>query len=119
MNFINNWKFKKWRDEIEKSPYNTDSSLRAYMNLEIHPEDIEIFMNVLNPKIFYIGERVFFDIDGESEVLIRQAYSKKDTILRTESERQSDWNSINVGNIFLNNRDHSSDETIMNIPNYF
>lgn len=75
--FINNWKFKKWQQEMQDSVYNSDSSLRAYINLEIYPEDIEIFVNVLTPKIFEIGDRVFFDIDGEQEIIIREGYRKK------------------------------------------
>ena len=48
--FTNNWKFKKWQQEMQDSIYHSDSSLRTYMNLEIYPEDIEIFLNVLTPK---------------------------------------------------------------------
>lgn len=115
--FINNWKFKKWQQEMQDSVYNSDSSLRAYINLEIYPEDIEIFVNVLTPKIFEIGDRVFFDIDGEQEIIIREGYRKKDPIDRNDAERQKDWNSINVAEIFFNNMDNSSDETILNIAN--
>lgn len=42
---------------------------------------------------------------------------KKDPIDRSDSERQKDWNSTNVAEIFFNNMDNSSDETIMNIAN--
>lgn len=115
--FTNNWKFKKWQQEMQDSIYNSDSSLRTYMNLEIYPEDIEIFLNVLTPKIFEIGDRVFFDIDGGQEMIIREGYEKKDPIDRSDSERQKDWNSTNVAEIFFNNMDNSSDETIMNIAN--
>lgn len=115
MQFENNWKFKKWEKEMKNSTYHSDCSLRAYMQTEIYPEDIEVFLNVLMPKVFYIGNQVFFDIDGECEDIIRQAYNKPDTLKRTVSERQKDWNSINVNEIFLNNRDNSSDTTIMNI----
>nr|WP_176451278.1 hypothetical protein [Moraxella bovis] len=87
------------------------------MNLEIYPEDIEIFLNVLTPKIFEIGDRVFFDIDGEQEAIITENYSKNDPLDRSDSERQKDWNSTNVAEIFFNNMDNSSNETIMNIAN--
>lgn len=110
-----NWKFKSWKKEMQSSVYCVDFSLRAYMQTEVYPEDIEIFLNVLMPKAFYIDDRIFFDIDGECEEIIRQAYDTPDTIERTASERQKDWNSISVGEIFLNNRDNSSDTTIMNI----
>lgn len=79
--FTNNWKFKKWQQEMQDSIYNSDSSLRTYMNLEIYPEDIEIFLNVLTPKIFEIGDRVFFDIDGEQEMIIREGYEKKTLLI--------------------------------------
>lgn len=115
MSFIYNWKFKKWQQEMQESVYNSDSSLRAYMSLEVYPEDIEIFINVLKPKIFQIENRFFFDINGEYEPIVRQAYSNPDTILRTDGERQKDWNSVNVSDIFFNNRDKSSNKTIMNI----
>lgn len=72
-------------------------------------------MSVLMPKIFEIDGLIFFDIDGESESYIRKMYSHKDTIKRSESERQKDWNSVNVGNIFFNNQDNSSEETLMNV----
>lgn len=115
MQYTDNWKYKKWEGEMKKSPYDTEYNLRIYRSLEIYPEDIEIFMTVLIPKIFEINGTVFFDIDGDGEPFVREAYCKKDTIKRSECERQKDWNSINVGNIFFNNRDNSTDQTLMNV----
>jgi len=115
MQYADNWKYIKWEGEMKKSPYDTEYNLRIYRSLEIYPEDIEIFMTVLMPKIFEIDGKVFFDIDGDGEPLVREAYQKKDPIKRSESERQKDWNCINVGNIFFNNLDNSTDETLMNI----
>ena len=72
-------------------------------------------MSVLMPKIFEIDERVFFDIDGDAEHYVREAYLKEDTIRYSESERQEDWNSVKVSEIFFNNSDNVADTTLMNI----
>lgn len=115
MSYTDNWKYKKWEEEMKNSIYDTEYDLRIYRSLEIYPEDIEVFMTVLMPKIFEIDGKVFFDVDGDGESYVRQAYSKEDTIKRSESERQKDWNSVKIGDIFFNNRDNSTTETLMNI----
>lgn len=116
MKYIDNWKYMAWRNKMLLSVYrNTENSIRAYIQMNVYPQDIEIFMGILMPKFFKINGRVFFDIDGESELVIRNAYSKKDTIRRSETERQKDWNSVNIGEIFLDNLDKTSDTTLRNI----
>lgn len=113
--YTNNWKYKEWEEYMKNSPYDTKYDLRIYRSLEIYPEDIEIFMSVLMPIIFEINGRVFFDVDGDTEPYIRDAYLKADPIKRSESERQKDWNSVKVSEIFFNNSDNTAETTLINI----
>lgn len=115
MSEISNWKYEKWLQEM--SGCNVVRDRRTYINLEIYPEDLEILIPVLMPKTFEIEGLVFFDVNGDSEQIIRSAYENPDPLGRLDYERQKDWNSINVNDIFLNNCDNSSDETMQNIAN--
>ena len=67
MQYTDNWKYKKWEGEMQNSPYDTKYDLRIYRSLEIYPEDIEIFMTVLMPKIFEIDGKVFLSDDYDAE----------------------------------------------------
>ncbi|MDO4230478.1 MAG: hypothetical protein Q4C98_11745 [Capnocytophaga sp.] len=113
MSEISNWKYEKWLKEM--SGYNVVRDIRTYINLEIYPEDLEILITILMPKTFEIDELVFFDINGDGEQIVRSAYEVPDPLGRLGFERQKDWNSISVSDIFFNNRDNSSDETMQNI----
>lgn len=115
MSEISNWKYEKWLREM--SGYNVPQNRRTYINLEVYPEDLEILIPILMPKTFEIEGLVFFDINGDGEQIIRSAYEIPDPLGRLECDRQKDWNSISVSNIFLNNCDNSSDETMQNIAN--
>ena len=95
-----NWKYKKWKD----SPVSEYKDVETYIEMEVFPEDIELFSYILLPNtILYKDRVIMIDIDGNEEVV---ASIKKnfDDWNASHGGQVAQWmtNKTLVSNIFLN-----------------
>ena len=95
-----NWKYKKWKD----SPVSEYKDIETYIEMEVFPEDVELFSYILLPNTILHKDRVIIiDIDGNEEVV---ASIKKnfDDWNASHGGQVAQWmtNKTLVSNIFLN-----------------
>ena len=95
-----NWKYKKWKD----SPVSEYKDVETYIEMEVFPEDIELFSYILLLNtILYKDRVIMIDIDGNGDVA---ASIKKnfDDWNASHGGQVAQWmtNKTLVSNIFLN-----------------
>ena len=95
-----NWKYKKWKD----SPVSEYKDVETYIEMEVFPEDVELFSYILLPNTILHKDRVIIiDIDGNEEVV---ASIKKnfDDWNASHGGQVAQWmtNKTLVSNVFLN-----------------
>lgn len=111
---ITNWKYNKWKKEWNPK----SNALENYISLEVFPEDIEIFLNILNPNILeYKGGFIFagFCESDSDENELKELFDSLLYHCNSIHEAEKSINELRLYDMFFNTSDASSDDTYHNI----
>lgn len=114
---ITNWKYEAFLEEQKDWVYddpNYTPDQNDYISLNIFPEDLEIMMDLLIPRLFYYKNMVFLcRTDHDKEYIISTMDKKSSTL--SDKEKQKVLNMEKLEHVFFDKWYEVSESTAINI----